>query len=157
MSQVFRIAAVVVAFALGSTGAHAHSRTFIDVDGGGSGKSDCSQDVKKVDASSSCLRSTWCGGAHGGSVTYGALKVGSPGGGGSVDCCLTELVIPEHTEIVAGHRRIVHGADVDAVLIMRRCSSPFILLWIEFGSWTCEVDTILPFGKYSIDSAQDCD
>ena len=159
MSQVFRIAAVVVAFALGSTGSNAFARpaAVLDGDGGASGSSDCNQDVKKVDASSTCMRSTWCGGATGGSITYGALRVGSSGGGGTVDCCLTELVIPEHTEIVAGHKRIVHVTDVDAVLITRRCSSPFVFLWIEFGSWTCEVDSITKFGKYPVDSAQDCD
>jgi hypothetical protein len=157
MSQVFRIAAVVVAFVLGSTASHAFTRPAqrLDVDAGGS--SDCNQDVKKVDASSSCLRSTWCGGASGGSVTIGGVKVGSPGGGGSVDCCLTEVVIPEHTEIVPGHRRIVHGTPIDGALITRRCSSPFVFLWIEFGSWTCQTDTITAFGKYSNDTAQSCD
>jgi len=159
MSQVFRIAAVVVVFALGSTGSHAFARSaaMLDGDGGGSGSSDCNQDVKKVDASSKCLRSTWCGGATGGSLTYGALRVGSPGGGGTVDCCLTELVVPEHTEVIAGHRRVVKGTEVEGALIIRRCSSPFVFLWIEFGSWTCETDTITPFGKYSNDSAQSCD
>jgi len=159
MSQVFRIAAVVVAFALGSTGSHAFARLGapLDADGGAGGSSDCNQDVKKVDASSTCLRSTWCGGATGGSVTVGAVKFGSAGGGGTVDCCLTEVVVPEHTEIIAGHRRIVRGTDVDGALITRRCSSPFVFLWIEFGSWTCEVDTISPFGKYSNDTAQSCD
>ncbi|HET6163140.1 MAG TPA: hypothetical protein VFG37_05695 [Planctomycetota bacterium] len=159
MSQVFRIAAVVVAFALGSTGSHAFARLGapLDGDGGASGSSDCNQDVKKVDASSTCLRSTWCGGATGGSVTIGAVKFGSAGGGGSVDCCLTEVVIPEHTEIIAGHRRIVRGTDVDGALITRRCSSPLVFLWIEFGSWTCETDSITKFGKFPIDSAQSCD
>lgn len=150
MDRFFRIAAVVASFAV---------PTVLEGDGGSSSKDNCHFDVKKVDPSSTCLRSTWCGGSHGGAITYGGLKVTSPGGGGggSVDCCLTELVVPEHTEIIAGNKRIVHLGDVDAVLIMRRCSSPFVLLWIEFGSWTCEVDTILPFGKYSLDSAQACD
>ena len=143
MAAFFQVVALVVSCAF-------------DGDGGADGKGDCTQDVKKVDASSSCLRSTWCGGARGATITYGGVRVTSPAGGGSVDCCLTELVIPEHTEVVPGHRRIVHGTDVDALLILRRCSSPFVFLWIDFGSWTCEVDTFTPFGKYPLDSAQDC-
>ncbi len=158
MARKFQVAALVVSIALGSsvTRALACARA-PEVDGGSGGASDCNQDVKKVDASSTCLRSTWCGGAHGGSIAYGGVRVTAPAGGGSVDCCLTELVIPEHTEVVAGHRRIVHGGEVDALLIMRRCSSPFVFLWIDFGSWTCEVDTMTPFGKYPLDTAVDCE
>ena len=156
MSQFFRIAAVVVAFAFVPAPLRAAAPSADGDDGGPGGSSRCTQDVKNVDASSSCLLSTWCGGARGGSITYGALRVSSPGGG-SVDCCLTELVVPAHTEVIAGNRRIVHVTDVDGLLITRRCSSPFMVLGIEFGSWTCETDSLTPFGKYPIDSAQSCD
>jgi hypothetical protein len=156
MSRSFCCAAFVLAFVLVPARLHAGAATAtLDVDDGG-GKGGCTQDVKNVDASSTCLRATWCGGASGGTITYGALKVGSPAGG-SIDCCLTEVVIPAHTEIIAGNKRIVHVTDVDGFLITRRCSSPFVFLWIEFGSWTCELDSLTKLGKFPIDSAQSCD
>ena len=70
---------------------------------------------------------------------------------------MTEVVEPAHTEIVKGDKKIVHVSDVQGMLITRRCVSPVIFFWISFGSWTCETDSIRPFGSYSIDSAKDCD
>jgi hypothetical protein len=114
----------------------------------------CKYDVKQVPLQSHCLNSIWCGGA--GSVSYAGVTVTSKTDG-SIQCCLTEVVEPAHTEIIGGNKRIVHVAEVTGALITRRCTSPLVLFWISFGSWKCETDTISSFGKYSIDRAEDCD
>jgi hypothetical protein len=116
---------------------------------------DCKFDVKSVPPTSNCLFSIWCGGA-GSTVRYGGITIGAAGNG-AIQCCMTEVVAPPHTEIVKGDKKIVHVADVQGMLITRKCVSPVILFWISFGSWTCETDTLTPFGSYSIDSAQDCE
>jgi hypothetical protein len=115
---------------------------------------DCKYDVKQVSPKSSCLNSIWCGGT--GSIGYGGVTVRSKADG-SIQCCLTEVVEPAHTDIVGGNKKIVHVADVQGTLITRHCTSPVVLFWIDFGSWECGTDTISPFGKYSIDRAEDCD
>jgi hypothetical protein len=153
------VAAAVVALAVATRGACAESgANGANGEGGGGGDNtggDCKFDVKPVPAESTCLRSTWCGGA-GGTISYHGVTVGSSTAG-SVECCLTELVVPAHTAVVKGDKKLVHVGDVQGLLITRRCTSPFILFWISFGSWTCETDSISAFGSYSIDSTQDCE
>lgn len=115
----------------------------------------CKYDVTKVPVKSECLRSVLCG-AAGGSITVSGATYHSSTDG-SILCCMTEVVEPAHTDITAGNKKIVHLADVSGALVTRRCSSPVVLFWISFGSWTCEVDSVTPFGKYSIDSAEVCE
>jgi len=110
--------------------------------------------VKQIPVSSKCLNSIWCGGS--GSVTVGGVTVRSSTDG-SIQCCLTEVVEPAHTEVVGGNKRIVHLGTVQGALITRRCSSPVVLFWIDFGSWKCETDSVTPFGSYPLDGAEDCD
>jgi len=136
--------ATLVAFSLGSAPLRA-------------GTGDCDSDIEWTNPESSCGSSTWCGGAHSATVTLAGATIGATSGGSSVTCCLSEIVIPAHTKVVAGDKRIVKGTYVDGMLITRRCISPFTFLFITIGSWVCETDTIVTFGKYPIDSAQTCD
>lgn len=115
----------------------------------------CKYDVTQVPVKSECLRSVLCGAAGGSITVSGATYHTSTDG--SILCCMTELVEPAHTTITAGDKRIVHVTDVTGTLITRRCSSPIVLFWISFGSWTCEVDSLTPFGTYSIDRAEVCE
>ena len=116
---------------------------------------DCKYDVKQVPVTSDCLRTVLCG-AAGGSITVSGTTYHASADG-SIQCCMTEVVEPAHTEVTKGDKRLVHVADVQGTLITRRCSSPVVLFWISFGSWKCETDSITPFGKYSIDRAEDCE
>lgn len=118
-------------------------------------RDDCKYDVKQVPVKSQCLRAVLCG-AAGGTITISGATYHSSTDG-SIECCMTEVVEPAHTEITGGNKKIVHVADVTGTLITRRCSSPVVLFWISFGKWTCETDSITPFGKYSIDRAEDCE
>lgn len=96
--------------------------------GGGDGTtSQCIYDVKHVGGSSECESKSRCV---------------------NVDCCLTENVIPPHDELVPGNKRIYSDSKFSGWTIYRWCNPPVVLFGIHFGWWTCEMESMTPFGEY---------
>ena len=113
--------------------------------GGAGGFVGCIYGVMNEPGSSTCGLMAACGGISGGS-TIGGVPIGSSSG--ATPCCLSELVVPPHQELVKGDQRVVSSEKTSGYRILRKCDAPYSFLGLTFGSWTCEIEHILDQGTF---------
>ena len=102
---------------------------------------------------SSCDIMGICGGSST-STTVAGVPLTS--GTGTMNCCFSEKIIPDHETLVRGEQMVVGVSYETGSRVFRTCSSPIYILGFAFGSWTCPIDQIVVEGKYPNYDLIDC-